>query len=351
MSYIFYEGENSVRVLVGISGGVDSAVTTYLLKQQGYEVVGLYMKMHQGVNHNENLRKIEKLSKIIGFEYYVENVEEEFKREVYEYFVKSYEEGSTPNPCAMCNRQIKFGIFINFLEKYNCQKAATGHYVRNDGEFLYQAKDKSKDQSYFLFGIKKEILPKLLFPTGNYLKEEIKGIAKEIGLDEFASQKESQDICFINTTYIDVLKLHFNPEKKGKVVNTRGQKIGVHKGYAFYTIGQRKGFHLFKAHKPHYVIGIDAKTNTLIVGDKKDLEKSQVFLKGVNLFIDEKVFDCEAKVRYRAPKLPASVKMETKSKAVVKFKEPVIGVAKGQACVFYDGEKLLGGGWIRGAKK
>jgi len=351
MSYIFYEGENSVRVLVGISGGVDSAVTTYLLKQQGYEVVGLYMKMHQGVNHNENLRKIEKLSKIIGFEYYVENVEEEFKREVYEYFVKSYEEGSTPNPCAMCNRQIKFGIFINFLEKYNCQKAATGHYVRNDGEFLYQAKDKSKDQSYFLFGIKKEILPKLLFPTGNYLKEEIKGIAKEIGLDEFASQKESQDICFINTTYIDVLKLHFNPEKKGKVVNTRGQKIGVHKGYAFYTIGQRKGFHLFKAHKPHYVIGIDAKTNTLIVGDKKDLEKSQVFLKGVNLFIDEKVFDCEAKVRYRAPKLPASVKMETKSKAVVKFKEPVIGVAKGQACVFYDGEKLLGGGWNRGAKK
>jgi len=228
-----------MRVLVGISGGVDSAVTTYLLKQQGYEVVGLYMKMHQGVNHNENLRKIEKLSKIIGFEYYVENVEEEFKREVYEYFVKSYEEGSTPNPCAMCNRQIKFGIFINFLEKYNCQKAATGHYVRNDGEFLYQAKDKSKDQSYFLFGIKKEILPKLLFPTGNYLKEEIKGIAKEIGLDEFASQKESQDICFINTTYIDVLKLHFNPEKKGKVVNTRGQKIGVHKGYAFYTIGQR----------------------------------------------------------------------------------------------------------------
>ncbi|GAB6044495.1 tRNA 2-thiouridine(34) synthase MnmA [Caminibacter profundus] len=340
-----------MRVLVGISGGVDSAVTTYLLKQQGYEVVGLYMKMHQGVNHNENLRKIEKLSKIIGFEYYVENVEEEFKREVYEYFVKSYEEGSTPNPCAMCNRQIKFGIFINFLEKYNCQKAATGHYVRNDGEFLYQAKDKSKDQSYFLFGIKKEILPKLLFPTGNYLKEEIKGIAKEIGLDEFASQKESQDICFINTTYIDVLKLHFNPEKKGKVVNTRGQKIGVHKGYAFYTIGQRKGFHLFKAHKPHYVIGIDAKTNTLIVGDKKDLEKSQVFLKGVNLFIDEKMFDCEAKVRYRAPKLPASVKMETKSKAVVKFKEPVIGVAKGQACVFYDGEKLLGGGWIRGAKK
>ncbi|NPA87724.1 MAG: tRNA 2-thiouridine(34) synthase MnmA [Epsilonproteobacteria bacterium] len=340
-----------MRVLVGISGGVDSAVTTYLLKEAGYEVVGLYMKMHSGVNHKENLEKIEKLSKLIGFEYHVEDVEEEFRKEVYDYFVKSYEEGSTPNPCAMCNRQIKFGIFMNFLEKYGCDKAATGHYVRNDGEFLYEAKDKTKDQSYFLFGIKKEVLPKVLFPLGEYTKDEIKEIAKKIGLEEFASQKESQDICFIDTNYIDVLKFHFNPEKPGKVVDKRGRKIGTHRGYAFYTIGQRKGFRLFKSHKPQYVIGIDAKTNTLIVGDKEDLGKTNVFLKGVNLFIDEKVFECEAKVRYRAPKLPAIVKMETKSKAVVKFKEPAIGVAKGQACVFYEGEKLLGGGWIRGAKR
>jgi tRNA-specific 2-thiouridylase len=340
-----------LRVLVGISGGVDSAVSTYLLKKAGYEVVGLYMKMHRGVNHKKNLEKIEKLSKLIGFEYYVEDVEDEFKKEVYDYFVKSYEQGATPNPCAMCNIQIKFGIFMQFLEKYNCQKAATGHYVRNDGEFLYEAKDKKKDQSYFLFGIKKEILPKVLFPLGDYTKEEIKKIASEIGLDEFAAQKESQDICFIDTSYIDVLKLHFNPEKPGKVIDKRGKKIGTHRGYAFYTIGQRKGFHLFKAHRPHYVIGIDAEKNTLVVGSKKDLEKSQVFLKGVNLFIDKKEFLCEAKVRYRAPKLPAFVKMETKSKAVVKFKDPAVGVAKGQACVFYDGEKLLGGGWIRGAKK
>ena len=339
-----------MRVLVGISGGVDSAVTTYLLKKAGYEVIGIYLKMHSGVNHSENLKKIEKLSKKIGFSYVVEDVEEEFRKEVYEYFIKSYEEGSTPNPCAMCNKQIKFGIFMNFLEKYNCEKAATGHYVRNDGKFLYEAKDKNKDQSYFLFGIKKEVLPKLIFPLGEYTKNEIKLIAKEIGLEEFATQKESQDICFIENSYIDVLKFHFNPEKKGKVVNKKGQKIGIHKGYAFYTIGQRKGFSLFKANKPHYVIGIDAKTNTIIVGDKKDLEKKLVFLKGVNLFIDDKIFECEAKVRYRAPKLKAVVKMESKTKAVVKFKEAATGVAKGQACVFYEGEKLLGGGWIRGAK-
>jgi tRNA-specific 2-thiouridylase len=340
-----------LKVLVGISGGVDSAVATYLLKEAGYEVIGIYMKMHEGVNHAENLAKIEKLSKKLGFEYVVEDVSEEFKKEVYDYFVKSYEEGATPNPCAMCNRQIKFGIFMQFLEKYGCDKAATGHYVRNDGEFLYEAKDKNKDQSYFLFGIKKEVLPKVLFPLGDYTKDEIKEIAKKIGLEEFASQRESQDICFIDTTYLDVLKEHFNPFKRGIVVDTRGRKIGEHKGYANYTIGQRKGFRLFRSHKPQYVIGIDAKKNILIVGDKEELAKRQIFLKGVNLFIDEKVFEAECKVRYRAPKIPGIVKMESKSKAVVKLKEGAIGVAKGQACVFYEGEKLLGGGWIRGAKR
>ncbi len=339
-----------MRVLVGISGGVDSAVTAYLLKQKGYEVIGIYMKMHEGY-HDENLQKIEYLSKKIGFEYVVEDVREEFRKEVYDYFVKSYEEGATPNPCAMCNRQIKFGIFMQFLEKYNCDKAATGHYVRCDGEFLYEAKDKNKDQSYFLFSIKKEVLSKLIFPLGDYLKDEVKEIASKIGLENLAKGKESQDICFIENSYIDVLKIHFNPDRPGKVIDKRGKKIGTHKGYAHYTIGQRKGFRLFKSHKPQYVIGIDAKTNTLIVGDKEDLEKRKVFLKGVNLFINEKIFECEAKVRYRAPKIPAVVRMESKSKAVVSFKEGVIGVAKGQACVFYVGEKLLGGGWIRGAKK
>jgi tRNA-specific 2-thiouridylase len=338
------------RVLVGVSGGIDSAMCVYLLKQAGYDVAGIYMKMHKGVNHEENLYKIEKLSKKLDFEYFVENVEEDFQKEVYDYFVESYRQGITPNPCAMCNIKIKFGIFMGFLEKYGCQKAATGHYVRNDGEFLYKAEDRKKDQSYFLFGIKKEVLPKIIFPLGDYTKEEIKAMAQKIGLDEFAGQKESQDICFIPKSYIEVLKNHFNPEHKGKVVNKRGHKIGLHKGYSFYTVGQRKGFTLFKSHKPQYVVGIDAKSNTVIVGDKKDLEKKQVFLKGVNLFIDEKNFGCEAKIRYRAPAEEAFVKMESKSKAVVNFKEPVLGVAKGQACVFYEGDKLLGGGWIRGGR-
>ena len=339
-----------MKVLVGVSGGVDSAMCVHILKKKGYDVLGIYMKMHSGVDHAGNILKLNRLSKKLGFEYVIEDVEDEFRKEVYEYFVESYKNGVTPNPCAMCNTKIKFGIFMDFLDKYSCDMAATGHYVRNDGEFLYTAKDATKDQSYFLFGIKKEILPKVIFPLGEYTKDEIKQMAREIGLEEFANQKESQDICFIDTSYIDVLKNHFNPERKGKVVDKRGHKIGVHKGYSFYTVGQRKGFNLFKSHKPQYVIGIDAKSNTLIVGDKKDLEKRQVFLKGVNLFVDRKTFECSAKIRYRAPVAKALVKMESKSKAVVNFHEPVSGVAKGQACVFYEGEKLLGGGWIRGGR-
>jgi tRNA-specific 2-thiouridylase len=337
------------RVLVGISGGVDSAVTVHLLQKRGFEVVGLYLKMHEDVPHDENIVKIEKLSKLFNIEYFVEDITESFKKKVYDYFVESYKQGLTPNPCAMCNREIKFGEFIPFMKKYNCEYIATGHYVRSDGEFLYKAKDLTKDQSYFMFGIKKEILKKAIFPLGEWSKEEIKEKAKEIGLEILASARESQDICFIPTNYIDVLSSEFNTKLNGKIVNTRRQVIGNHKGYMHYTIGQRKGFTLFKSHKPQYVIGIDADKNQIIVGDKHQLQKNRVFLKQCNMFIDDKNFECEVKVRYRSDYVKAKVKMDG-SKATVFLKEPVSGVAKGQACVFYQGDKLVGGGWIRGAK-
>jgi len=337
------------KVLVGISGGVDSAVTAYLLKQKGYEILGIYLKMHDEIDHEENLKKIEKLSKKIGFEYVVEDITKEFKEKVYNYFIESYKNGQTPNPCAMCNREIKFGDFMKFLDKYECDYLSTGHYVRTDGEFLYQAKDNKKDQSYFMFGIKKDILKKAIFPLGEYDKNEIKEIASKIGLEEFASQKESQDICFIENSYVDVLKQHFNPFKNGKIVNTRRQTIGKHKGFANYTIGQRKGFTLFKSHKPQYVLGIDSKKNEIVVGDKEQLKKKIIFLKGCNLFVNKKEFYCEVKVRYRSDKQKAFVKMDG-NKATVYLEDFASGVAKGQACVFYENDKLIGGGWIRGAK-
>ena len=343
------EQNRAKKVLVGISGGVDSAVAVYLLQKQGYEVIGLYLKMHEDVPHEENILKIEKLSKLLNFKYFVEDITQQFQEKVFNYFIESYKNGDTPNPCAMCNREIKFGEFIPFLEKYGCEYLATGHYARNDGEFLYKGKDTKKDQSYFMFGIKKEILKKSLFPLGDYRKEEIKEIAGKIGLQEFASGRESQDICFIPTNYIDVLGKYFKTDLKGKVVNTKREIVGNHKGYMHYTIGQRKGFTLFKSHKPHYVIGIDSSKNQIIVGDKYQLEKKMVFLKQCNLFIDKKSFDCEVKVRYRTEPVKAKVKMDG-GKATVFLEKPVSGVAKGQACVFYKGDKVLGGGWIRGGK-
>jgi tRNA-specific 2-thiouridylase len=338
------------RVLVGVSGGVDSGVTAHLLKERGFEVVGLYLKMHRGVDHSANLRKVEVLAKKLGFNFYIEDVQAQFEEEVYNYFIESYRQGATPNPCAMCNTKIKFGLFTQFLEKYHADYGATGHYVRSDGQFLYKGRDRQKDQSYFLFGIQRELLPRLLFPLGEFLKEEVKKLAAEIGLPELASQRESQDICFIPGSYIDLLRLHFNPDRPGGVYNRAGQKIGTHKGYPHYTIGQRKGFRLFKSRKPHYVIGIDPVRNRLIVGEKSELYRRTIFLKGVNLFIEEREFPAQVKVRYRAPEVPGVVKMESRTKGVVHLTEPASGVAKGQACVFYDGDRLLGGGWIRGAK-
>ncbi|NPA54809.1 MAG: tRNA 2-thiouridine(34) synthase MnmA [Epsilonproteobacteria bacterium] len=338
------------RVLVGISGGVDSAVSVYLLQQQGYEVVGLYLKMHSDVNHQQNIAKIETLSRILNIEYHVEDVTDVFREEVYNYFVTSYKDGSTPNPCAMCNIKIKFGEFQKYLPKYKCDYLATGHYVRSDGQFLYKAKDTKKDQSYFMFGISKQILPKCIFPLGEYTKAEIKQIAAQIGLHDIAYDKESQDICFIPTNYIDILTQHFNTNLKGKVINTKKQVIGTHKGYMHYTIGQRKGFNLFRSHVPHYVIGIDSKTNKIIVGHKDQLAKKVIFLKQCNLFTDQKSFECEVKVRYKSDPIKALVKID-KTKACVFLSQPAYSIAKGQACVFYDNDKVLGGGWIRGAKK
>jgi tRNA-specific 2-thiouridylase len=338
------------RVLVGVSGGVDSGVTAYLLKRQGYEVIGVYLKMHKGVDHASNLRRVEELAQQVGFPFFVEDVTELFEQEVYNYFVESYRKGVTPNPCAMCNIKVKFGILEELMKKYGAELAATGHYVRTDGQFLYEAVDKKKDQSYFLFGIEKKLLPRLLFPLGELTKKEVKKIADQAGLKQLVSQRESQDICFIETTYLDILRLHFNPDRPGGVYNRYGKKVGVHKGYPHYTIGQRRGFKLFKAHHPHYVVAIDPIKNRLIVGGKEELQKRRLFLKGVNLFVEEKEFWGEVKVRYRAPKVKGFIKMESRSKGVVFLQEPAVAVAKGQAAVFYEGEKVLGGGWIRGAE-
>ncbi|MRI59152.1 MAG: tRNA 2-thiouridine(34) synthase MnmA [Epsilonproteobacteria bacterium] len=335
------------RVVLAMSGGVDSSFTAMLLQKQGYEVVGVYMKFHPNeAYHEKNIANIEKVAKLLGIKYHVIDRMKEFEERVYKPFVDGYIAGLTPNPCALCNRVMKFSELLAFADELEIATVATGHYAKTDGDFIYEAKDKSKDQSYFLFNLKKEFLPRILFPLGDWLKEDLKSEAMKIPLlRSIAEQKESSEICFVDTSYIDVLKEHTDVDIPGEVVDSRGRVIGEHKGYMHYTIGKRKGFRVFRAHKPHYVLAIDPQKNRLVVGTKDQLAKDEVILRGLNMFVDQEKLECEVKIRYRTHKVPARVTIDGPV-AQLKLQEPVYGVAKGQAAVFYDGEKVLGGGWI-----
>ena len=336
------------KVLVGMSGGVDSTVSTLLLKDAGYEVEGLYMKLHNKPGyHDIHLERAKKAADFVGVKLHVLDLQKQFTKKVITPFVKTYKEGKTPNPCALCNRNLKFGEMIRFADEIGADFLATGHYVKCDKKFFYQAKDDMKDQSYFLFYVDKTILPRLIFPLGERKKSDIKAYAASInGLESFASQSESSEICFVENSYTDVLKEHLiGVDKEGEVLDTDGNIVGTHKGYMHYTIGKRRGFTVRGAHEPHYVVDIIPKKNQIIVGKKEQLECKQVVLNNINMFIDDKQFDATVKLRYRTKAVPCHVKIEN-NLATVTLKEGVFGVATGQAGVFYDNEKLLGGGWI-----
>jgi tRNA-specific 2-thiouridylase len=338
------------KIMVGLSGGVDSSVSAYLLQKDGYEVCGVYMKLHNSVKgyHEKNLESIHKVVKFLDIKFYILDLEQKFKDDVYDYFVNSYIDGITPNPCVMCNRNIKFGAMYEFAIKKGCDFLATGHYAMTDGKFIYEAKDKSKDQSYFLGQIKQKILPNIIFPMSLYKKDDIKIIAKNIPQFRHISQKkESQEICFVENTYTDILKLHTDIENKGDVQDEKGKIIGHHKGYMHYTIGKRKGFYVHGAHNPHFVKSINSKTNTIVVCKKQNLNISKVTINNLNMFISKKDFNCFVKLRYKSQATACDVKIDDKkNNAIIYLKDEAFGVAKGQIAVFYDDNKLLGSGVI-----
>jgi len=335
------------KVLVGMSGGVDSTVTAILLQKEGYEVEGVYMKLHHKPGyHEENFTKAQRVADYLGIRIHFHDLSLAFKEEVYDYFVQSYKEGLTPNPCVMCNRTIKFGKMIEFADSIGIELVATGHYVKCDGEFIYTADDYNKDQSYFLCEVKKEVLSRLIFPLGSWIKEDVKAYAAKIEiLEDFATQKESSEICFVENSYDEVLAKHMNIDMPGETVDEEGNVIGTHKGYMHYTIGKRRGFFVNGAHDPHFVLEIKPQSNQIVVGTKEKLEEHTFEVKQINLFKELSVFDCSVKVRYRTQAVPCHVEIEG-DRATVVLKESVFGLAKGQIAAFYEGDKLLGGGVI-----
>jgi len=335
------------KILVGMSGGVDSTITSLLLKEEGYEVEGLYMKLHSKPGYHEiHQARAQKAADFVGIKLHVLDLQKTFNEKVFQPFIDTYAEGKTPNPCALCNRNLKFGEMIKFADKIDAKYLATGHYIKTDGEYLYAADDDTKDQSYFLFYINKEILPRLKFPLGERHKKDIKALAASIkGLESFSSQAESSEICFVETTYTDLLKDYVEVDQVGEVLDREGHVIGEHKGYMHYTIGKRKGFTVHGAHDPHFVLEINPQKNQIVVGKKEDLACYDVKLNNLNMFDDRKEFDTTVKLRYRTKAVACHVKIED-GVAYLTLHESVFGVAVGQAAVFYDENKLIGGGWI-----
>lgn len=340
------------KVFVGLSGGVDSSVSAALLKDAGYDVTGVFIKVWQPdfieCTWKEDRLDAMRVASVLDIPFVTLDLEQEYKKGVIDYMIEEYKKGRTPNPDVMCNREVKFGAFLKWAKAQGADYVATGHYAQTENKILKKSNDKDKDQTYFLWTLTQEQLASILFPVGHLEKEEVRVLAEKYSLPTQA-KKDSQGLCFVGTIDIKTLLKNYIEEKRGNVITIEGEIIGYHEGVTFYTIGERHGFVITKKgieDTPYFVIAKDIEKNTITVAHTPPAEKN-----GTTIVIDSAVWNIplvegsiyEARARYRAPLARLKVIDDTHFEVV----SGTMVATSGQSLVLYDGELCLGGGIIQ----
>jgi len=369
------------RVVLAMSGGVDSSVAAHLLCEHGHDVIGVFMRHgqespvatacsadplggnplpivdrrpdhKQGCCSAADAEDGRRVADQLGIPYYALNLDAEFQQ-IIDYFVDQYTHGRTPNPCVMCNHWIKFGKLFDYADSVGAEFVATGHYAQleshRDGlPRLCRGRDTAKDQSYVLFGIDRGLLRRMLLPVGGFQKGEIRDRARQIGL-RVADKKDSQEICFVTSgRHDEFVRAHRAPtDTSGELVTTDGEVVGRHAGIERFTIGQRKGLGVALG-EPRFVVRIDRQSRRVVLGRKEDLARSELTAADCNWLVDlpPSAVRCQAQIRYNSPAAPATFERLAGERMQMRFDRPQFGMAPGQAVVCYDGPRVLGGGWI-----
>ena len=347
-----------------MSGGIDSSATCIMLQEKGYEVIGVTMWTWDIASQFSSPQQefpnyvieAQQLAARLGIEHHVADVRKEFKEVIVKYFIDEYMNGRTPNPCVMCNPLFKERILCEWADRLGCEMIATGHYSRlediNGHRYIVTGEDCTKDQSYFLWKLPQQYLKRMMFPLGGMTKQMVREYLAQKGFEAKAKGGESMEVCFIDKDYREFLKEHC-PDIDEKIgpgyfVDSKGLKLGKHKGCAYYTIGQRKGLDIALG-KPVYVLKINAQKNTVMLGDVEDLLADYMLVDDVNVIDREELLACNnlsVRIRYRSRPIPCRLHFLDDGRLLVRFAQPASAITPGQSAVFYDGLRVLGGGFI-----